>query len=103
MGHLDLEPPGEIAAGLRFLTIQQTWDWSGVKNLATMHASPWADIKHMVGAGNGIRVVLDHDDCIAEITQVDQGLDQLVVITLMQADGGFIENIENTRQARTDL
>ena len=44
-----------------------------------------------------------HNHRIAYIAQVVQGLNQAVVIALVQTDGGFIKNIHDPNQSGTNL
>ena len=52
---------------------------------------------------NGVFVVLHHDDRVAQIAQMLQRRDQPLVVPLMQADGGFVEDVENAHEPRSDL
>ena len=47
--------------------------------------------------------MFDDDEGIAQIAQVAQGVEEAVIIPLMEADRRFIENIEDADQARADL
>ena len=68
-----------------------------------MHAGPGADIEHMVGEADGILVVFHHDDGIAQIAQMGEGLEQPLVVSLVQADGGLIQYVHHPYQTGTDL
>ena len=47
--------------------------------------------------------MLDHDHRVAQVAQVDERLDELVVVPLVQADARFVEDVEHPGQARADL
>ena len=47
--------------------------------------------------------MLDDDNGVAEIAKVFERADKALIVTLVQADGRFIENVENAHQARADL
>ena len=82
---------------------------------ATSAAVPCATIRAAVRAGSGpevhdivglpdrILVVLDDDDGIAEIAQVDQRVEQALIVALMQADGGLVQDVHDADQPRADL
>ena len=53
--------------------------------------------------GERFAVVFNNQNRIAQISEMLQCMDQLTVITLMQANTGFIQNIEHTHQLRSDL
>ena len=72
-------------------------------HLATVNPRKGADIDDMVCSVDGVLVVLDDDNSIAQVTQVFEGVEQAGVVTLMQADGGLVQDIEHAGQARADL
>src|SRR5882757_4926450 len=47
--------------------------------------------------------MLDHDHGVAEITQIHQGVEQALVVALMQSDRGLIQNVHHTDQSGADL
>ena len=72
-------------------------------HLAAMHAGSRPEIDDIIGLPDRILVVLDHDDRIAEIAQIRQRVEQPLIVALVQADRGFIEDVHDADQARTDL
>ncbi len=65
--------------------------------------APGPDVDHVVGGADGLLVVLDHDDRVAEVAQALQGADQALVVALVQADRGLVEHVEHADQAAADL
>ena len=65
--------------------------------------APGTQIDHVVGLADGVLVVLDHDDGVAEIAQIDQRVEQALVVALMQANRGLVENVHDADQAGADL
>ncbi len=61
------------------------------------------DVDDPVGGADGVLVVLHHDQRVAQATQPHQGLDQPVVVALVQADGGLVQHVEHPDQAGADL
>jgi hypothetical protein len=57
----------------------------------------------VVGRVDGRLVVLDDDEGVAEVTQSDQGLDQALVVALVQPDGGLVEDVEDADESGPDL
>ena len=47
--------------------------------------------------------MFNNDQGIPQISQVEQGVQQFVIIPLMKTDTGFIKNIGNPYQPGTDL
>src|SRR5690606_2011501 len=72
-------------------------------DLAAMHPGAGPHVDHMVGGADRILVVLDHDDRVAEVAQVLEGADQAIVVALVQADRGLVEDVEYPGQSRADL
>ena len=62
-----------------------------------------ADVDDPVGVPDGVFVVLDDDQGVAEVLEPDQGLDQPVVVALVQPDRRLVEDVEHAHQARADL
>ena len=52
---------------------------------------------------DGVLVVLDDDQGVAEVLEPDQRLDQPVVVALVQADRRLVEDVEDADQPGADL
>ena len=68
-----------------------------------MLAGARAHIQHMVGETHGLFVVLDHNDGVAQIAELRERVQQALVVARVQADAGFIEDIQHTTELRADL
>ena len=68
-----------------------------------MAASAGAHVYNKIGGAHGILVVLDNDQGVAQIPQVLQRPQQLIVVPLVQTDGRLVQNIQHAHQGRTDL
>ena len=99
----DLEPTGEVLAGDRVGVLEQPLHGTGVHDLATVLAGARADVDHPVGRGDGVLVVLDDDEGVAEVAQPRQRLDEPVVVALVQPDARLVEDVEDAHQAGPDL
>jgi len=60
-------------------------------------------VHKIVRRADGVLVVLDDDERVADVAQAAQGVEQLVVVALVEADGGLVEDVEHAHQARADL
>ena len=47
--------------------------------------------------------MLDDDQRVAQVAQAAQGVDELRVVGLVQADGGLVQDVEHAGQTRADL
>ena len=61
------------------------------------------DIDDMVGRRDGVVVVFDHKDRVAEVAQAFKGGDEAFVVALVKSDTGFVEHVEDPGQAAADL
>lgn len=99
----DLLAPGEVVTGqglgVRDDLLRRPLGDDGT----AVHAGPRADVEHMVGEANGILVVLHHDHRVAQIAQMGEGLEQPLVVALMQTDGGLVQHVHDPHQASPDL
>ena len=99
----DLHAAGEIGAGERVRVGQDVGRGSLRDDLAAVDAGAGADIDDIIGGEDGVFVVLDHDDRIAEVAQPTQGFQQPGVVALVQPDGGLVQHIEHAGEAGADL
>ena len=78
-------------------------DRAGVHDVAAVLPRPGPDVDDVVGGADGLLVVLDHDDRVAQVAQPLQRGDEALVVALVQADGGLVEHVEHADQAAADL
>ena len=71
--------------------------------MTAVHTGAGTDVHHMVSGTNGVFVVLDNDQGVAEVAQPLERRQQAVIVTLVQSDARFIQDIENTGESGTDL
>src|SRR4051794_32476495 len=57
----------------------------------------------MVGGADRLLVMLDHQHGVAEAAQALERLEQAVVVLLVEADRGLVEDIEDAAEAGADL
>lgn len=72
-------------------------------DLATVLTGAGADVDDPVGDLDGVLVVLDDDERVAHVAQPDEGLDQPVVVALVQTDGRLVEDVQHADEAGADL
>ena len=72
-------------------------------HLAAMLTGGGPDIDNPVGVGDGVFVMLDNDQCVAQIPEPREGFNQTTVIALMQPDRRFIEHVQHPDQTGADL
>src|SRR5690606_37540684 len=93
----------EIAAGEAVRVRLQPLDRAGVDDAPAMRAGERADVHDPVGGVEGVLVVLDDDEGVAEVAQPLEGRDETLVVALVQADRGLVEDVEHAHQSRAYL
>ena len=99
----DLPAAGDVGAGDRVRVIAQVLDRAGDDDLAAVLAGTRADVDHPVGVVDGVLVVLDDDQRVAQVLQPDQRLDQPPVVPLVQTDRRLVQHVQHADQAGADL
>ena len=56
----------------------------------------------MVGRANGVGIVLDDEDSVAEIPQGFEDVDETLRVARVQADGWLVENVERADEMRAE-
>ena len=64
---------------------------------------PGANINDIVSTSYGFLVMLNNNHGIANVSQSLERSDSAFVVTLMQADGRFVQHIEHANQPTPDL
>src|SRR6202167_6633472 len=98
-----LQFAGEIAPGQGNVGYHDLLRGPGSDHVAPEFARAGAQVDDVIGMANGVFIVLYHQNRITEVTQRLEGLDEPLVVALVQADGWFIEHGEHSAQTRTDL
>ncbi len=62
-----------------------------------------ADIDQIVALAHDFLVMLNDDQSVPQIAHLFQCGKKPVIVTGVQADRGFVQNIEHARELRTDL
>ncbi len=98
-GHVYPEVAGKVAPPReRRLVRGDDFGCSFRNNIAAVEPGPGgAHVHDPVGAPDRLLVVLDHDEGVAEVAEVLQGLEEFSIVPLVQPDGGFVEDVENPR------
>ncbi len=68
-----------------------------------VHAGARAEVDDVVGLADRVLVVLDDDDRVAEVAQPHERVEQSLVVALVQADRGLVEDVHHADQPGADL
>ena len=62
-----------------------------------------ADIHNVVRGPHGVLVVLHHNEGVAQVPQALKGVQKHVVVPLVQADGGLVQNVQHPHEGGANL
>ena len=102
-GHRDLFAPGQVVPGNGARGVHDLLGGTGSHDAPAVYARPGAHVDDIVGLAHGILVVLHHQQGVAQVPQFLQGGQQLVVVPLVQADGGLVQDIQHSHEGGADL
>ena len=94
---------GEVAAGEGAGRVHNVGGRAGGDDLTAESAGAGAEVEDVVGVADGFFVVLDDEDGVAEVAEGFERGDEALVVALVEADGGLVENVEDAAKARADL
>ena len=60
-----------------------------------MHARARSNINHIVGLPDGVFIVFNNDDGIAQVAQMGERVEEPLIVALMQANRRLIENVHD--------
>jgi hypothetical protein len=66
--------------------------------MAAMPPRSGSQVDHMIGGANGVFVVLHHQHRIPQVAKLPQGVQQLLVVPLVQTYRGLVQNVKHTHQ-----
>ena len=93
--NLDRATSGEVLAGEGVRVIEELLDRAAHDDVAAVLTGTGADVDDPVCYADGVLIVLDHDERVAEVPKSDKCLDEPAVIALVKADAGLVENVEH--------
>jgi len=62
---------------------------------ASVHPCSRPQVYDIIGDSESLLVVFHYDERIAEVAQVQQGVDKPLIIPLVQPDGRFVEDVQH--------
>src|SRR5262249_7619426 len=101
--HLDRALAAEVLPRDRGLRLHQVLHRPGHDDLAAVLPCARTNVDDVVGDTDRLLVVLYDDDRVPEVAQPQQRVDQAPVVSLMETDRWFIEDVEHADQTAADL
>ena len=93
----------QVSAGKGLFAGDQRGDIAIDNDFSAPRAGAGAEVNDMVGFPNRFFIVFHNDDGISHVAQVLEGVDELLVVARMQADGRFVQDIGDAYQSAADL
>ena len=78
------------------------WNGAFENDVAAVFACARSEIDDVIRGAHHVRIVLDHEDRIAEIAQLFENLDQPAGVAAVQSDRRLVEHIAGADQPRTE-
>ena len=97
------EGRGEIAPGQGVGAGENPPERSVGDDPAAVHPRPGAEVDDVLGAADGLLVVLDHHHRVALLAERAQGIEQHRVVAGVQPDGRLVEDVAHAAQVRAEL
>ena len=72
-------------------------------DLPAVLAGARTDVDQVVGLAHHVFVVLHDDDCVAHVPQGFEAVDEALVVPLVKADAGLVEDVQDAGELRADL
>src|ERR1700739_295344 len=89
--HRNFRSPGEIAPRKGIGCSRNLLGLSRGDKIASGVSRAGAQVHNEVGASNGVLVVLDHQDSVAEVAELLERMEQAIIVARVQTDGGFVQ------------
>ncbi len=101
----DLDAPlaAQIAGCEAVGAAQELVPRRGADDLAAMLARARPHVHNPVGGADGVLVVFDDEDRVAQVAHAHQRLDEAGVVALVQADARLVEDVEHAHELAADL
>ena len=96
-------PAGQVIACDRLGVGDELGIRPGVHDVPAVLPRAGTDVDDPVRGADGVLVVFDDDQRVAQVAEFEQRLDEAVVIALVQTDAGFVKHVQHPGEAGTDL
>ena len=95
--------PRRYSAVRLSVTAQEVISGRRTDHFAAMFTGARSHVDDPVGGADGVFVVLDDKDGVAQVAHALQRLDEAGVVALVQADARFIQDVEDAHELAADL
>ena len=96
---LDALLASEVTHGVAVRILRQAIEGTLIYHLAPQPASRGADVDEVISGTDNLLIMLHHDDGVTLRLQLSEYTDELIRIVRMEADAGFVEDVERPDEA----
>ncbi len=83
--------------------VAQLFDCAEGDHFTTAHTRARPQVDDVIGAADGVFVMLHHHQGVAILREPGQRVEQHLVVARMQANGGLVEHVTHALQVRAEL
>ncbi|GBD36793.1 hypothetical protein HRbin36_01921 [bacterium HR36] len=102
-GHRDGLAAAEVLPGQTRGIFANLLQGTAGDNLTATHSRPRPEIHDQVGCTDRVFIVFNHDHGVAQVAELLEACQQPGVVSRVQTDARFIQNVEYAHQAAADL
>ena len=97
-GHRDFLFAGEVLSRKGFRAVQHILQRARHHNLSAVAARAGTHIHNVVRCPHGVLIMLHHNQGVADVPQMLQSGQELVIVPLVQTDGGLVQDVQHPHQ-----
>ena len=94
---------GEILAGDGFRDRHDLLRSAAGNDLTASGTRTGSYVHDVIRGAHGILVVLDNDDCVPHVTQIFERMQELVIVALVKAYAGLVQDVADADETGADL
>ena len=95
--------PREVGSRIAWCFLRYFGGRSSIDDLTAIAPCIGTDVDDVVGSTHHLLIMLDDDNCIAQVSQTVNDTDEALGITLVQTDTRFVQDVERAYEATSEL
>ena len=95
--------PREVGSRIAWCFLRYFGGRASIDDLTAIAPGIGSDVDDVVGSTHHLLIMLDDDNCIAQVSQTVNDTDEALGITLVEADTRFVQDVERAYEATSEL
>ena len=95
--------PREVGSRIAWCFLRYFGGRASIDDLTAIAPGIGSDVDDVVGSTHHLLIMLDDDNCIAQVSQTVNDTDEALGITLVQTDTRFVQDVERAYEAAPEL